>query len=482
MTLLTKSKYLAGLQCPKLLWFLVNDKDAVPEPSADAKHKMEVGTKVGEMAQKLFPDGVVLPSDDFQKNLDLTKTALNEKKPLFEAGFMTDNLFARVDILEPNKDDSWNIIEVKSGTKVKEENVHDVSFQKHVLEKSGLKIKDCFLCHINNEYVLDDELDIKDFFKIENINEEVKEAEIGIQDRISEMLNILSSSLPVVTIGKQCSSPYPCTMMDECWGFLPDNHIFNLYRGGKKCDDLFSQDIQAIADIPEDFKLTNNQAIQLKCEKTGKPHIQKKELKQFLDGLIYPLYYLDFETINPAIPKFKGMKPYQRIPFQYSLHIEQNNGKIEHFEFLAEGSSDPRRKFLESLKKHLGTEGSIVVYNEGFEKGVLKELAEAFPEYAGWINELLPRIVDLLVPFRNFHYYDPKQAGSASIKKVLPVMSDLSYVDMIINNGGDASLQYEMMVFETKTEDQKTRDALLEYCKMDTLAEVEIVKKLKKLV
>ncbi|MBU0459568.1 MAG: DUF2779 domain-containing protein [Nanoarchaeota archaeon] len=484
MVMLTKSKYLAGLQCPKLLWFLVNDKEKIPEHSKDAQHKMDVGTEVGILATKLFPDGVSIPSEDFKKNLDLTKENLSKGVPLFEAGILVNNCFSRIDILKPNKDGSYDIIEVKSGTKVKDENIEDVSFQKHCCEMAGLKINKCSLCFINNQYIRQGPIDLKELFTIQDITSEVTKAQEGIQDRIDEFFRILESPLPNVSIGKRCSSPYGCNLMDECWGFLPENHIFTLYRGGQKSEALFNDDIHSINDIPDDIKLTNNQEIQKKCEKTKEVHIQSFEIKQFLDTLNYPLYHLDFETFSPVVPKYDNSRPYQRIPFQFSLHIEQEDGSTEHISFLAEGKEDPRPAFLSKLKKVIGKEGSIVVYNQSFEKGVLNELARDFPDYQEWVNEVLPRIIDLLILFRNFHYYNPKQQGSASIKKVLPALTGKNYDGMDIANGSDASLSYEEITFIDMPSEKvkEIRVALEKYCELDTLAEVLIIRELRKLI
>ena len=196
---------------------------------------------------------------------------------------------------------------------------------------------------------------------------------------------------------------------------------------------------------------------------------------------------MDFETIAPAIPKFDGMKPYQRIPFQFSLHIQkEEGGECEHISFLADGTSDPRPKFLQVLKEGLGKKGSVLVYNQSFEKGVMNEGATAFPEFRVWYDENIePRVKDLLDVFRDFSYYDPAQKGSASIKKVLPVMSDLSYGDLEISEGMFASNEYERVTYDTSVSDEdrsKVRENLEEYCGLDTLAEVEIVKKLQDVI
>jgi len=208
----------------------------------------------------------------------------------------------------------------------------------------------------------------------------------------------------------------------------------------------------------------------------------KDSIKKFIGKLNYPLYYLDFETINPVIPLFDGMKPYQRIPFQFSLHIVQEDGSTEHLSFLAEGKSDPRKKFVAELKNVLGNSGSIIVYNQSFEQGLLRELAETFPKYLEWVISLTPRFVDLIIPFRKFHYYNPVQKGSASIKKVLPAVTGKSYDGMYIADGMTASIRYIESEFGDCSESKrkKIRNSLEKYCGLDTEGMIWIIDELKK--
>ena len=479
MKLLSKSKYLIGLQCPRHLWIAFNAKEKLPEIDASVQHRFDEGNKIGELAKKLFPGGIDIPTEDFRGNLEITKASLKEGKPLFEPAFMIDDLYSRGDVLVPNED-GWDIIEVKSATKVKDVNVHDVSFQKHVYEKCGLKIKNCYLMHINNEYVRDGDIDPSKLLIKEDITSQVDEYIIGISERISKMKEIISDPLLVEnSIGPHCSDPYDCPLIDDCWSFLPSGHVFQLYGSKKKGFSLVEDKIYALKDIPEDFKLNDKQGIQIKCEKTGEVHVNKESIKHFLKSLEYPLYYLDFETINPAIPMFSGSRPYQQIPFQFSLHVVKSEGaEIEHHEFLYSGSGDPRKEFASSLKEVIGSSGSIVVYNQSFEISRLKELALFFPSEKEWIYDVISRMVDLLVVFRGFAYYNPKQEGSASIKKVLPAIVGKDYSSLGIAEGMDASLSY----LENFGKIDSIREDLLEYCKLDTMAMVWIVEKLGEII
>lgn len=482
--LLTKSKYISGLQCSKLLWTLVNEKESIPEVNEAQQKIFDVGTNIGILATSLFPDGIKVSEGSFMDNINKTKELLKQKKTLFEAGFMVNNIFSRADILVPNGN-SWDIIEVKSSTEVKDINLHDVSFQKHVYELSGLKINKCYLMYVNNQYVKEGEIESEKLFAKEDITEQIIEFSIGIQERINDMLEVINNKTPEIYISKNCSKPYECALKDICWKNIPINSVFDLTRGGKKSWNLFEQEVINIKDIPEDFKLSDKQQLQRECELLNKPYINKSAIKSFLDTLQYPIYYFDFETINPCIPLYNGMCPYKRIAFQYSLHIqEEPNGELKHISFLADEKRDPRKAIIKSMIASLGEHGTILAWNQSFEIGVIKELIGYFPEYSEWGSKIIERFNDLIIPFRSFSYYNPVQRGSSSIKKVLPALTDLSYKELDINNGGDASNSYEKICVQNVSSEEvsKIRADLERYCELDTIAEVEILKALMELI
>ena len=485
--LLTKSNYLLGLQCPKLLWVAKNDKERIPEPDKSAKAKFETGDIIGVLATKVFSKGVDLSRLDFKENIDKTKKSVKKRQTIYEAGFMVDNLFSRGDILLPVGEDEWDIIEVKSATQVKDVNIHDVSFQKYTYEKAGLKIRNCILMHINNQYIKDGEIEPEELFVQADINDKVLEYSEGIEERIDDFMKIINSKKePKCKIGVHCSDPYDCSLMDECWKDVPTASVFEFYRMfKKKCFELHDKGIVCLNEVSEDIKLNDKQKIQRRLAFDGGKHIDKPAIKNFLGGLKYPIYYLDFETINPAMPKFDGMKPYQRIPFQFSLHIQKKKGgKCEHISFLAEGMSDPRPKFMQALRDGLGDAGSILVYNQGFEKGVMNEGCDALPEFREWYDgNIFGRVKDLWDVFKDFSFYDSSQKGSTSIKYVLPVLTDLKYDDLDIGNGMLASNEYERVTYGDVEDSErlKVREALEKYCELDTWAEVEIVKSLREI-
>ena len=488
--ILTKSKYMVGLLCPKHLWTLFHQKEKIPEIDEQMQHRFDQGHLVGELAKKLFKNGVDIKTDDFKKNLEDSKRLISSGKPLFEAGFLIDRLYSRADILEPVKNNEWNIIEVKSSTELKEEYIDDVAFQKYCYEKSGLKIRKCFLMHINNEYVRKGIIKPNEFFKKEDITQKVGEKIEWIEESIEKMLKIIDlKTCPNIKINPSCQDPYECPLTYDCWSILPEDNIFNLYYGKKKVlFELFEAGVQVISDIPSDFKLNGKQKIQHQCEKTNKPYIERKGIKNFLKTLKYPLYFLDFETYGTAIPLYDNLKPYQQIPFQFSLHIIEKKGKKpKHYSYLADGNTDPREKFIDELKKLLGSKGSIIVYNQGFEQGKLNEIVAFLPKYKLWVNKTIKRMVDLLKPFRDFCYYHPKQKGSCSIKKVLPALTSKGYKGMEIAEGRTASLKYLYITHgaydgtrATPEEARKIREDLEKYCCLDTEGMVWIVDELRK--
>jgi hypothetical protein len=270
--ILSKSEYMAGLRCQKLLWITLNDKKRISKIEESQQKLFDEGKIVGEFARKLFPDGIAIKTD-FSKNLEETKILLKENKPLFEPAFMVDWLYSRADILEPTKD-GWNIIEVKSSTEVKDENIWDVAFQKYVYEKAGLKINKCFILYLNNEYIRKGEIELDKIFIKEDISTKVVEEIKLVPDRVKLFLKTIDSKEPIIKISDNCNKPRECSVKKECWAFLPkENTVFDLYRGGKKSWELFEQNILAIKDIPLNFELNDKQKIQLECERTNKIHL-----------------------------------------------------------------------------------------------------------------------------------------------------------------------------------------------------------------
>ncbi len=477
MSLLTKSKYLNGLQCPRLLWFA--DRKQLPEISLFDEHKFSQGHEFEEYVKRLYQEGVDLDGLRFQDNIDKTQELVKEKKTIFEAGFRVGDLFVRSDLIIPNED-GWDLYEIKSTTQSKPQHIPDLAFQKYVLEKSGLKVKKSFLIYLNKEYVKDGEINLKQLITKDEVTDQVNLID-GIEKKINIFLDILKQENPPdIHICMQCNKPYECPLKSDCIETLPEYNVLQL-TNWRLYWKLLADGIKDIKDIPEGTKLTpRDQIIMESLEKS--PVISKEQIKHFLESLNYPLYHFDFETFDTAVPIYDKSRPYQKIPFQYSLHIEQEDGSTEHKEFLSEGN-DPRPKLLEQMRRDLEGTGDIIVYNKSFEINVMKKLAEDFPEHKEWLEQALTRIVDLAAPFRSFHYYDKSQKGSYSIKEVLPAVTGKSYEELEIGNGGDASMLYFYSHIRPKLENkEEIRKNLLQYCGLDTEGMVWIVDRLKEIV
>ncbi|MFC1939930.1 DUF2779 domain-containing protein [Chloroflexota bacterium] len=467
-----------------MIWVEINEPEKIPETDPVTQHIFDQGHLVGEMAKKLFPGGIDISTDDFMGNISRTLDLLKERKPLFEAGILAGKLYSRVDILSPTGDDEWDIIEVKSSTSVKKVHIDDVAFQRYCCTQSGLNIRNCYLALINNQYVRYGEINPEGLLNIHDVTDKVEKASVGIQDRIDGILEVIEQEkCPEMIIGPHCRDPYECPLTD-CWDHLPEHNVFSLYWGGKKAFAMYDSGMVTIAEIPDDYKLDGKQRIQQAAIVSGEPHVDKESIREFLSNLEYPLYYLDFETIGPAVPLFDGVRPYQDVPFQYSVHVvHDEQSKPVHFSYLTSGTYDPRPALLAELQKVLGESGSIIAYHKGFEEGCLRGMGVAFPEYSDWVEHVCSWLVDLLEPFSNFYYYHPAQKGSASLKRVLPAITGKGYDDLEINDGQVASITFLAATYGDIPEAERAQvmENLEKYCGRDTEGMIWIVDKLREL-
>ncbi|MCX6567042.1 MAG: DUF2779 domain-containing protein [Candidatus Aminicenantes bacterium] len=489
MPSISKSKYLAGLQCRKLFWTHYNDKTKIPPYNAATQAIFDQGHEVGHRAKTLFPEGLEIEGDpwDFEGLMARTREAMKKRVPLYEAAFGAKSAFARADILVPVEKDAWDIVEVKSSTEVKPVNIHDLALQRYAAEAAGLKIRNCYLMHIDNTYVRQGEVDAEKLFAREDVTSAVAEGVENVGPNLAELLAVLrQKKVPDVRIGPHCDDPYTCVLHDVCWAFLPENSPLNL-TGYRKIDafELIHRGILRLEDIPDMIAQTEKQAIQIEAARTGRQFVDPYKLRKFLKDLEYPRFYLDFETFQTAIPVFDLVRPYQQIPFQYSLHIVRTPGAApEHHSYLSDGKVDPRLEFLARLKDNLDDNGSIICYNAAFERGIVEAAVEVVPGYAAWWKAAEKRLVDLLVPFRSFAYYHPDQLGSASLKSVLPALTGgPGYENLEIRDGGMASWEYLRVTFGNAGPDEKARvrKQLEEYCGLDTEGMIRIVSALESL-
>lgn len=444
------------------------------------------GTNVGELAQQIFPGGEVAAygdPPDYEKAIKKTKKLMEDgAKAIYEAAFKFDEVLSIADIVVRGKD-SWKIYEVKSSTSISETYLNDAALQYYVISNLGIKVNDFSIIYINNQYVRKGNLNLEELFKIESVLELILPMQESFKKNVKRFKKVLlKKQIPDIDIGEQCYNPYICGFYNYCRKHIPEDSIFD-FSGMHltKKYELYRDGIIRFEDIPEDYPLNKNNRVQLDFYNSGETLIDKDAIENFLSDLNYPLYFMDFETFQPAVPLFDNAKPYQQIPFQYSIHLkEKKDSVLKHFEFLAEPGEDPRVIFIESLLKVIKGNGDILVYNKAFEITRLKEIARDFPQFVDEIEKLILRIKDLMVPFQRKYYYAPEMKGSYSIKAVLPALvTELSYDELEINEGGLASFAYESLQTETDLMFiAEIKQQLLKYCKLDTLGMIRILEKL----
>jgi len=486
---LSKSKFLAWLQCPKRLYLLCYQRELAGEPDEQLQAIFDQGQEVGILAQKAFPSGVLISEDHLhhKEAVIRTKELIADKSipAIFEAAFNFEDILIRVDILERLPKNRWRLIEVKSSTSTKDYHHPDVAIQKYVLEQCGFKVSEACLMHLNREYVYDGKkYQLNELFTIDNLTGEIESFENELPAHIKEQWKTLAlRKAPDIETGTQCADPFECEFYSLCNEELPDDWVGNLPRIGKKADELIEMGIESIHDIPDDFPLSDTQRRVCECVKKNKPYYDTN-LKDEIAALKYPIYFMDFETTFPALPRYAGMRPYDQIPFQWSVHVQKKPGaKPEHQKFLKDNKDDPRDTFITSLLSMLEEhkDAPVIVYSS-FESTRLNELSKWFPKYAKRIDKVGNRLWDLLQVIRA-NVYHPQFLGSFSIKNVLPALvPEMSYDGMEVSDGTEAGLAYEKLVHGNLNpeERQSLKKALLEYCKQDTLAMVKLLECLRR--
>ena len=491
---ISKTSFLQYLQCHKLFWTATNHSEQIPWlPRQLDKLRQEEGRLVEKYAHVLFQDATQIIKDiPLKEIIAQSKEAVLRpiiNRPIFNSIIQAQDLIAEIDILLPLEDGAFDLLEVKSSTDIKDHFLPDIAFQHHVLTSAGLKIHSCYLLTLNNKYVRKGEIEPKKLFSHHDVTAAVENISQEIGHQISSAKEImLKEQCPDVPIGAHCDSPYECPMKEVCWKKINDcpNNIFTLNRLRQKdAWALCNQGIILSQDIPVNIKLMPRQRLQIECEKTGQIHVDKKGVKECLDRLVMPLYFLDFETVAPAIPWIDGMKSYSALPFQFSLHgMDKLDEAPWHISWIWDGKGDDVwLEMLTELERWLGKKGSIIAYNAAFEKNVLKMAVKLHPEFQDWLDGVLERFVDLLVPFRNFQVYHPGQHGSASLKAVLPPWTGESYGNLEIQNGELAGWAFRRMrASKDEEEIEGIQKELEKYCGLDTFGMVLLLRKLRRLI
>lgn len=477
MQRLSKSRYTAGVQCHKLLWWKVHEPDAVElQPDKVLRDRFDQGTQVGERARTLFPGGVLVED----RNVARTRRLIDDGAPaIFEASFVADNTFVAVDILEPDGN-GFHLTEVKAANSQEAKHLPDVAVQIHVLQQSGIKVTRADVMHLNRECHYPD---LSNLFQRTDVTEAVEPFLNKVGWEIDAQLAMLDGPLPMVAIGLQCHEPYKCPFMERCWPRDRD-HIMRLYNIGPKrgCDFLLTG-VTRIPDLPPSQKLNVTQQRQIRAMQEQRIVVEPG-LKRALAAFEGRLGFLDFETIQRAVPVWPGMAPWEQAPAQFSYHEADGDGTYRHAEYLAEGPQDCRP----ALARHMvdATRGAekIATYSH-FEKTKIQALQKAVPELRPELEALEHKLVDLL-PIVRENVYHPDFLGSFSLKYVLtPLVPDLTYSDLVIVDGLVASVEIARLLFVAgkipKEEHDRVRQDLLNYCERDTWAMVKVLEKLRAL-
>ena len=488
---LSKSRYCSATQCPKMLWMKKNMPEAFDE-SVVNQAVLDRGNEVGDLAMGLFGDYVEVPFGDLGEMIQKTDGLIEAGTPIIaEASFAFEGLFCSVDLLINHGDRHVEMVEVKSSTKISDIYLHDVAYQVYVLSRLGYTVEKASLAHIDSNYVRHGELDLKQLFTVEDLTETAREMQSGVEERVRFLTEYMAQTEePEHPIDGACFSPYACGFFGYCGRSLPKPNIFDV--GGIQLRTKLSnyeKGIVSFQDIEEKKALKPDKMLQVSHELHDLPPlIDKKAVGAFLNKLSWPLYFLDFESFQPAVPLYDNSSPYEQIVFQYSLHyIEIEGGDLKHREYLAQPGEDPRRGVAEQLCRDIPRNVCTLAYNMSFEKGRIRGLAALYPDLADHLMNIHDHIVDLMVPFQKRQYYTRAMQGSYSIKYVLPALfpddPELDYHNLEgVHNGSEASLAFEKMGEMHPDELRVCRENLLKYCGLDTLAMVRVWEKLREAV
>jgi hypothetical protein len=483
---LSKSLLLKGMQCPRALWLARHPPDFVfPEDPARLA-RFAAGTEVGLLAQRLFPGGTEVPFAGLTipQQLARTRELIDAgAEVIYEASFEHDGLFVKVDILV-RRGDAWEIHEVKSSTGVKAVHLDDLAIQDYVLRRAGLRVARLVLVHVDSTYVRRGAIDVWRLFAGREVTLDARERQAELPEIIARLRATLSeASEPAVDIGLQCHDPYDCDFIPWCWRHIPGQSVFELSGSLKEKFALYYDGFVRLSDVPPE-RLREKQRFETLATLNRSDHVDAGAVRDFLQSLWYPLCHLDFETFACAIPPFDDTRPYQQIPFQYSLHRQAAPGAaVEHRAYLASPGGDPRRELAERLLAEIPEGACVLTYNQSFEVGVLRQLSERFPDLSSALQARIARVRDLMPPFRSRAVYRWSMQGSYSIKKVLPALApELSYEGLAVADGTAAMLAWqEMCATRDAARMEEIRRGLLAYCERDTWGMVRILEELQKL-
>lgn len=473
---LTKTLYLTGLDCPRKMWY---EAYRPTTPDQGAQWRMEEGKEVNQVARNRFPEGEFISGPDRESALTKTDQALREgNRPLFEPAFLHNGMLVRADILRPGSSEGWVLTEVKSTTSIEKEEKQDVAFQKHVLEGTGLSLEGTEVMHLNSDYRHPANGNL---FEYSDLTGKLGKYLQEVEEEAPPLAEVLQQpNPPEKVLIRECKG---CDYQDRCWD-LPEQSMFTLPRVDYRNEDQLLQEDRFTLDEVEGHEvLKPRHERHIEAVREGKPYVNEEGIRAALAQLNYPLHFLDFEAIGKALPWLEGIGPWQQIPFQYSLHVLDEDGNLEHFEYLYDGEGDPRKGVTEGLVEEIGDTGSVIAYYTSFEERCLKTLRDAFPKREESVQSIIDRLWDQRDIFSDWHYIHPEQKGSTSLKEVLPALTETDYQDLRVQEGMEAVIAYEEMTDPSTPQSRRRqlRDQLFKYCKRDTMAMVEIHRALRNL-
>lgn len=489
--ILSKSNYMTFLKHPAWLWLEKHDPDRLPAVDANTQAIFDAGNLFETYAEQLFPDAVTL---GYKKNGHFDYDMYNElpkrtaealgsgAKTILQGRVEVVGITCTFDVLERNTDGTFNLFEIKSSTSAKPEHEHDLAFQTIVLERAGLQIANVYVIHVNNEYVRNGAINPKEITDITEVTSAVRalkdQTEVNIQKAL-RVMELPEMPDPSPRFARNGAFNDWLAIYETLTGGFDTYSIYNLTTAGaRRIGALEDIGVSSIADIPDEINLTPKQHRQVIATKRGERLIDADEIRDFLKMMEYPLYFLDYETFAGVIPVFDGLRPYQQVPFQYSLHIIPSPGADAiHKEYLHTENSLPATPLLKQMREDIGPHGTVLVWFQNFEKGRNAEMAELVPEFNEFLYDINDRVIDLMTPFAEGWYVDKDFFGSASIKAVLPVLvPELSYKVLEIQEGGTAQRTWMDTVLGGNNVEQKEKilQDLRKYCELDTLAMVKI--------
>lgn len=488
--ILSKSTFIRAKQCLKSLFLYKNNIYLRDKLSKEQQALFNRGINVGLLAQQLFPNGI----DSSPKHVSLFHESVNKTRELiqngtpiiYEAAFQHDGILIALDILV-NENGKWNAYEIKSSAKITPTYITDAALQYYVINRCGIEIENFYIAHINTSYIRKGMINVHELFKITNVTLDV----LKQQENIAQVIQLAFETLqkneaPLINPGPHCFEPYPCDFKGYCWKNIQDAEIFEFnglskqqqfewyYKGWKKIEEV------PIEELPN---VTLKK--QAEAAKTNSIIVDEVKLQNFISGINYPLYFIDFEIMTTAVPLFDNTSPYQQLPIQFSVYQQENfDSEFLHYSFLAETGKDPRKDFTEALIRNCQNSGSILVYDISSERSVINQLIQAFPEFEKPLQAIISRLVDLSIPFRELFLYHPKMRGSTSIKNVASAFcGDINFDTLSISNGQLASIAFESLQHENDMfKILELKEQLLAYCKLDTWAMVRIWQEMNRII